>query len=163
VRGFRVPAEPEVKLAAAVTKALPGELQELRKTGRDAVLLVPPMGEVMLGVWRAETVVLGERIQKVVFSVDGESQLTRTHPPYAAEVRLAPFPREQIVKVDGYDEAGALVGSDEIVLNQARGTFRVTIAEPKAGARPKAKATVRAEIVVPEERRVERVELRLND
>jgi len=55
------------------------------------------------------------------------------------------------------------VASDEIVLNQARGTFRVTIAEPKAGARPKAKATVRAEIVVPEERRVEKVELRLND
>jgi len=162
-RGFRVPDAPEVKLAAAVSKAVPGEVQELRKAGRDAVLLVPPMGEVMLAVWRAETVVVGDRIKKVVFSVDGESQLTRTHPPYAAEVRLSPFPREQIVKVDGYDDAGLLVASDEIVLNQARGTFRVTIAEPKAGARPTAKATVRAEIVVPEERRVERVELRLND
>jgi len=162
-RGFRVPDAPEVRLAAAVVKALPGEVQELRKAGRDGLLLVPPMGEVMLAVWRAETVVVGDRIKKVVFSVDGESQLTRTHPPYAAEVRLSPFPREQIVKVDGYDDAGILVASDEIVLNQARGTFRVTIAEPKAGARPTTKATVRAEIVVPEERRVERVELRLND
>ncbi len=163
IRGFRVPDAPEVKLAAAVVKALPGEVQELRKAGRDGLLLVPPMGEVMLAVWRAETVVVGDRIKKVVFSVDGESQLTRTHPPYAAEVRLSPFPREQIVKVDGFDDAGILVASDEIVLNQARGTFRVTIAEPKAGARPTTKATVRAEIVVPEERRVERVELRLND
>jgi VWFA-related protein len=162
-RGFRVPDAPEVKLAAAVVKAVPGEIQELRKAGRDGLLLVPPMGEVMLAVWRAETVVVGDRIKKVVFSVDGESQLTRTHPPYAAEVRLSPFPREQIVKVDGFDDAGILVASDEIVLNQARGTFRVTIAEPKAGARPTTKATVRAEIVVPEERRVERVELRLND
>jgi VWFA-related protein len=166
-RGFHVPDAPEVKLAAAVSKALPGEVQELRKAARDAVLLVPPMGEVMLAVWRAETVVVGDRIKKVVFSVDGESQLTRTHPPYAAEVRLSPFPREQIVKVDGYDDAGLLVSSDEIVLNQARGTFRVAIAEPKAGARAALrsgqKATVRAEIVVPEERRVERVELRLND
>jgi Ca-activated chloride channel homolog len=166
-RTFRVPDAAVVKLAAAMAKAVPGELQELRRAGRDAVLLVPPMGEVMLGVWRAETVVVGERIKKVVFSVDGEPQLTRTHPPYAAEVRLSPFPREQIVKAEGYDEAGALVSSDEIVLNQARGAFRVTIAEPKAAARlalrTGAKATVRAEVVVPEERRVQRVELRLND
>jgi VWFA-related protein len=166
-RTFRVPDTTVVKLASAVARAVPGELQELRKAGRDAVLLVPPMGEVMLGVWRAETVVVGDRIKRVVFLVDGESQLTRTHPPYAAEVRLSPFPREQIVKAEGYDEAGALVSADEIVLNQARGTFRVTIAEPKAAVRAKvrtnSKATVRAEVVVPEERRVERVELRLND
>lgn len=163
-KSFQVPAAPRVELAGAVGAALPGETQKLHIAGRDSLILLPPLGEVMLGVWRAESLVSGDRIRKVVFRVDGEAQLTRTHAPYAAEVRLSPFPREQVVRVEGYDEAGALVAADEVVLNQARGTFRVTIAEPKAGARIKTeKATVRAEIVVPEERRLKSVELRLND
>jgi Ca-activated chloride channel family protein len=163
-KSFRVPDAPVVKLNAAVAAALPGENQPLRIAGRDSLILLPPMGEVMLSVWRAETLVSGDRIRKVVFRVDGEAQLTRTNPPYAAEVRLSAIPREQVVRAEGYDEAGALVAADEVVLNQARGTFRVTVAEPKAGARLKSdRATVRAEIVVPEERRLQSVELRLND
>jgi Ca-activated chloride channel family protein len=166
-QGFRVPDAPVVKLASAAAVAVPGEAQTLRLATHDTLYLLPPFGEVMLGVWRAETLVAGDRITKVLFLVDGEAQLTRTHPPYAAEVRLSPFPREQVVRAEGYDDAGALVAADEIVLNQARGTFRVAIAEPKASAHPAAhtndKAKVRAEIVVPEERRIERVELRLND
>jgi VWFA-related protein len=165
-RGFRVPETPVTTLEGAVAAAVPGEMQPLKVAGRDSLLLLPPMGEVMLGVWRAETLINGDRIEKVVFLVDGEAQLSRTKPPYSAEVRLSPFPREQVVRVEGYDAAGALVAADEIVLNQARGAFRVTVAEPKAGAHPPrthAKAAVRAEIVVPEERRLERVELRLND
>jgi len=166
-KSVRVPAAPHAEiteLAGAVAAALPGEAQKLHIAGRDSLILLPPMGEVMLGVWRAESLVTGDRIRKVVFLVDGEAQLTRTHAPWAAEVRLSPFPREQVVRVEGYDDAGALVTADEVVLNQARGTFRVTIAEPKAGARIKAdRATVRAEIVVPQERRLQSVELRLND
>jgi Ca-activated chloride channel family protein len=170
-KSLRIPDAPVVTIAGAVANAaLPGETQKLLLAGRDSLFLLPPMGEVMLGVWRAETLVTGDRIHKVVFLVDGEAQLARTHAPYAAEVRLAPFPREQVVRAEGYDDAGALVLADEVVLNQARGTFRVTIAEPKAGAHLRSdkvikngKATVRAEIVVPEERRIQSVELRVND
>jgi Ca-activated chloride channel family protein len=163
-RGFRVPDAPVKTLAAAAATALGGTAQPLHLPGRDSLILLPPMGEVMLGVWRAETLVSGDRIEKIVFLVDGETQLTRTHAPWAAEVRLSPFPREQVVRAEGYDADGTLLASDEIVLNQARGTFRVTIAEPKAGAKIRGdKATIRAEIVVPDERRLQSVELRLND
>jgi Ca-activated chloride channel homolog len=165
-RGFQVPEAPVATLKEAVAAASTGTMQPLHIAGKDSLLLLPPLGEVVLGVWRAETLVTGDRIEKVVFLVDGEAQLSRTRPPYSAEVRLSPFPREQIVRVEGYDAAGALVASDELVLNQARGAFRVTIAEPKAGARPPlagSKATVRAEVVVPEESRLAHVELRVND
>jgi VWFA-related protein len=105
----------------------------------------------------------GDRIVKVVFLVDGESQYSRTRPPFSAEVRLAAFPREQVVKVEGFDANGELVASDEIVINQTRGAFRVMITEPAEGSRIGRRVRVRAEVTVPDENRVELVELRVND
>jgi VWFA-related protein len=107
--------------------------------------------------------VTGDRIQKVVFRVDGEAQLTRTQAPYSAEVRLDPFPREQVVRAEGYDADGVLVAADQVVLNQARGVFRVTIEEPRRGTHPTGQVAARADVVVPEEQKVESVEFKVND
>jgi len=65
--------------------------------------------------------------------VDGEPQLSRTKAPYSAELRLASFPREQVVKAEGYDAEGELVAADEVMVNQTRGAFRVLITEPAEG------------------------------
>ena len=166
-RGFRVPAKTETKLAAgAVAAATRGELASLLPgTGKDRLILLPALGEVMIGTWRAEVLVSGPRITRVTYLVDGESQMTRTSPPYSAELRLAAFPREQVVRAEGYDDDGALVAADETVLNQARGTFRIRIAEPERGARIQraSKVTARAEVVVPEEQKVQKVEFLVND
>jgi hypothetical protein len=167
VRGFRVPSRPEVRLAPKVALAAArGEMLPAGIGGRDSVLLMPPVDEVMLGTWRADAMVSGDRIAKVVFLVDGEAQLSRTRPPYSAEVRLAAFPREQVVRVEGYDSAGELVSADQVTVNQTRGAFRVTVAEPEEGARIArrgARVMVRAEVAVPEDRRVESVEMKVND
>jgi Ca-activated chloride channel family protein len=164
VRGFRVPAKPEVRLAPkAALAAARGETLPATLGGRDSVLLMPPTDEVMLGTWRADAMVSGDRIAKVVFLVDGEAQLSRTRPPYSAEVRLAAFPREQVVRVEGYDSAGELVAADQATVNQTRGAFRVTVAEPVEGAKVGRHALVRAEVTVPEDRRVESVEMKVND
>jgi VWFA-related protein len=163
-RGFLVPEKPEARLARASTlSAAQGEMIPLTLAGKDSLVLVPPIDEVVLGTWRADAMVNGERIVKVVFLVDGEPQFSRTKPPYSAELRLAPAPREQVVKVEGYDEAGGLVASDEVMINQTRGAFRVMITEPAEGARIGRKVRVRAEVAVPDENRVELVELKVND
>jgi Ca-activated chloride channel family protein len=163
-RGFQVPAKPEVRLARASTlSASQGELIPLTLAGKDSLVLVPPIDEVVLGTWRADAMVNGERIVKVVFLVDGEPQLSRAKPPYSAEIRLAPVPREQVVKVEGYDAAGELVAADEVMVNQTRGAFRVMITEPAERARIGKRVKVRAEVAVPDENRVEHVELRVND
>jgi VWFA-related protein len=124
---------------------------------------VPPETEVVLGLWRAEALVTGERIVKVSFLVDGKTQLTRSRRPFSAELRLSQFPVQQVVRAEGYDAAGELVAADEVILNQTRGAFGVEIAEPPRGFVGYGTVRVRAEVTVPEERRVERVELRLND
>jgi hypothetical protein len=55
------------------------------------------------------------------------------------------------------------VAADEVVVNQPRGSFRVRIVEPARGVAAAGEVTVRAEVVVPEDRRVERVEFRIDD
>ena len=164
-RGFQVPSQPVTRIAAAATAAaMAGELlRPERATGPDTLLLMPPPGEVVLGLWRADTVVTGERIAKVVFLVDGEAQITRTRPPYSSEVRLARFPKEQVVRVEGYDAAGELVAADQVLLNQPRGGFKVLITSPARGAKPSGRVQARAEVMVPEEQKLEGVEFRVND
>lgn len=161
-RGFRVPAEPTpepLPPGAAAGELLP----EAVHTGPDSLLLLPPPDDVLMGLWRTEAIVTGERIQKVVFLVDGKPQLTTTKRPFSAEVRLERYPTEQTVRAEGYDAEGKLVAADEVVLNQPRGTLNVRIAEPAKGARVEGRTQARAEIVVPDGRKVQSVEFRVND
>jgi Ca-activated chloride channel family protein len=162
-----VPTEPvpvaEPQVAEEVVLALGEELAMKRVAGRDSLLLVPPETDVVVGLWRAEALVTGERIQKVAFLVDGVTQLIRNRPPYSAELRLSNFPTEQIVRVEGYGTDDELLASDEVILNQPRGALAVRIVEPPRGRGAAGRVEVRAEVTVPEERRVAEVQFRLND
>ncbi|HEV7786478.1 MAG TPA: VWA domain-containing protein [Thermoanaerobaculia bacterium] len=166
-RGFRVPAAIQTLLPAAATAgAVGGETVSAGiagVVGSDTLLLLPAPAEVVLNTWEAQTVVTGSRIAKVVFLVDGQPQLSRTKPPYVADIRLATFPREQVVRAEGYDAGGALVAWDQVVLNQARGGFRVLITDPRRGTRSSGKVLAHAEVVVPEDHKVSEVEFRVND
>lgn len=166
-RGFQVPAAPipvaEPPVAPDAVLVTGEALAAKRIPGRDSLVLVPPEGDVVIGLWRAEALVTGERIAKVVFTVDGKEQLTRGKAPFTAELRLSRFPVEQVVTATGYDAAGAVVASDEVVINQPRGALKVRILEPPRGKAVHGTIPVRLEIVVPDERRVTKVELRLNN
>ncbi len=166
-RTFTVPKEPtavaELPVPDDAMVAMGEELALGRIVGRDSLLLVPPESDLILGLWRADVLVTGQRIQKVVFLVDGQPQLTRTSPPFTAEVRLAQYPREQLIRVEGYDQAGELVAADEAAINRARDAFKVRIVEPRAGASVTGSVTAVAEVVVPEERRIQKVEFRVDD
>jgi VWFA-related protein len=166
-RSLQVPWEPDasgaVTIAGGGTVSVGEEVARQRIQGADSLLLVPPETEVVIGLWRAEALVTGNRIQRVIFSVDDVPQFTRTSPPWTAELRLAQFPTEQVIKAEGYDAQGQVVAKDEVVLNQPRGTFRVRILAPERGQRVSGATRARAEVTVPEERKVERVEFRVGD
>jgi VWFA-related protein len=162
VRGFVVPREPvpvaEPPVPESAIASIAQGLENERFPGKDGLVLAPPEEEVVIGLFRAQAVVSGERIQKVVFLLDGAAQLTRSKPPFTAEIRLPNLPTESVVRAEGYDAQGVLVAADELVLNQPRGALRVRILEPKRGAPPAPQVHARAEIIVPEGRRVERLE-----
>ncbi|MFL6196882.1 MAG: VWA domain-containing protein [Thermoanaerobaculia bacterium] len=161
-RGFRVPSEPTPEPLPAA--AAQGQLSPAKTAaGADSLVLLPPTDDVLTGIWRAEALVTGERIQKVTFLVDGRAQLTTTKKPYSTEVRLERFPTEQTVRAEGYDAEGKLVAADEVILNQPRGGFNVRIVSPAKGAKPQDRVLARAEVVVPEGRRIQAVEFKVND
>ncbi len=163
-QGFAAPAQPqpivEPPLPGTAIVALAEELAATPLAGADALMLVPPQGEFLAGPWRAEAVVTGSRIVEVVFLVDGERQLARTLPPYTAELRLDTLPSMQLVRAEGYDAEGRLVAADQVTLNEPRGAFAVRITALERGG---AGVQAEAEVVVPEERRLEWVDFLVNE
>jgi len=161
-RVIKVPSEPVDRLGALVPAS--GEAVGVPLFARDAILLVPPADEVALGLWRAEALVAGTRIVKVVFKVDGELQLVRTRPPYEAEVRLSSTPKEQTIRAEGFDAQGVFVAADQFVINRARAAFVISILEPAENAKVHSGPfAASAEVVPPEGRKIESVEFRLDD
>jgi Ca-activated chloride channel homolog len=168
-RGFLVPGmpvRPPAPPALAAGGPAAGEQQKIENLlslSRDGVTLVPPEDDVVFGLWRAQALVTGNLITKVVFSVDDKPQFARNVPPYTVELRLKRLPTEQVVKADGYDGRGHLIASDHLVLNQPHGGLAVAIQQPPRGSHPVGRIEAVAEVTVPPERRVETVEFRLND
>ncbi len=165
-RGFRVPSVPassEMPISDEVLIAIGRDLGQKRIAGYDSLILVPPDSDVIFGLWRAEALVTGERIAKVAFFLDDKVQLIRRRPPFTAELRLSEFPTEQTVRAEGYDEAGEVVASDQVVLNQPHGELRVRILEPPRGRTAYGSVKAKAEVVVPEEKHVTKVEFLIND
>ncbi len=161
VRGFEVPYRTstlDLPVSEEAIAAIEDRAAVDVVKGKDSLLLIPPETDLVMGLWRAEVIVTGDAIQKVALSVDGVRQFQRTRPPFTAELRLAEYPEEQIVRAEGLDENGEVVASDEIVLNQQRGALRVRITDPARGGTAPGKTTAAAQVIVPEERRVESVE-----
>lgn len=161
-RTIEVPAEaiPEPRAAAALV----GQDLGLARAegGRDTVVLLPPIDDVVFGLWRAEAIVAGERIRRVVFYLDGKAQLTRAAPPWTAELRLPNIPEESVVRVEGLGADGEVVAADEILLNEPQGEARIKFLAPPRGRPASGRVRARAAVVVPQGQRVERVEFQLN-
>jgi len=163
-RGFTVPVDPvPEEEEAPPPNALGRDLALTRLERRDAIVLLPPVDDVVIGLWRAEAIVLGDGIDRVDFLVDGKTQLSRRSAPWSAELRLPVVPEETIVRVEGRDAMGEVVAADELLLNEPRGEPGVRILAPPRGREVSGDVKVRAAVVVPDDRRVESVEILVND
>ncbi|MEZ5314149.1 MAG: VWA domain-containing protein [Thermoanaerobaculia bacterium] len=165
-RGFTVPAEPIPEPEPTPEGAIEVAGQETgltKRAARDALVLMPPLSDVVFGLWRAEAIVVGERIRRVAFYVNGSRQLERSAAPWSAELRLPNLPTELVVRAEGLDEKGEVVAADEVFLNEPQAEPKVRLLAPERGKRVVGRAVARAAVVVPEGKRIESVEFRLND
>ena len=163
---LRVPEEPRRGDREALELALQSpdrRLDEQLDRGPDGLVLLVPPREVVFGGLRAHAAVKGERIREVAFLVDGQRQISRTTAPWMVELALPRIPRPLAIRAEGYDAGGVLVAADEVFLNQPRGRLDVEIVRPERGAAPRAAFTAEALVTVPESRRVEWVEFRLDE
>jgi len=164
VHVLRVPRSVERVVEGGLGGTVPvEEVAAVTLAGKDSLVLVPPVTDGLSKAWRAEALVTGEQIRKVVFSVDGQEQLIRTRPPFTADLGLADLPVEQVVTAVGYDRGGEVVAEDSIVLNKARALFRVDIVSPRDPRSARGRVMARAEVSVPDESRLEAVDFLLND
>ena len=160
---IRAEATPQEIDPDQLVVAIGENLSKQTVAGYDSLVLVPPAADVVFGLWRAEALVTGTRIKRVRYYVDDNMIMSRKGPPFTAELRLADYPREQIIRAEGFSDSGELVASDEVVINQPRGELRVRIINPKRGTQANGEVDVSAEVVVPEEKVVEEVQVKVNE
>ena len=87
----------------------------------------------------------------------------KTAPPYNVELDLGSYPDLHTVRVEALDDAGLEVASDEVLINGGGYRFSINLVEPYKGKRYANSLRARAEVEVPADRTVERVEFYLNE
>ncbi len=146
-------------LAVAVLALMAGVVSPAH--AGDVVRLLPPDPGELSGRVMFEALVIEPEPWSVVFLVDGVEADSRKLPPWQARVRLDEPPREQTVRVEVRNRSGAVLGSDELIVNRPRRALRVTIEalEPLG----ESGVSVRARVSVPESVELESVAVFMNE
>ena len=144
------------------TEMLFAEATAAIEAGETSIRLVPPGGELHTGSVRIDSLVSGG-VDKVRFYLDERLVLTKNRPPYNVELDLGSYPDLHTVRVEALDDTGQEVASDEVLINGGGYRFAVNLVEPYKGKRYANSLRARAEVEVPEDRTVERVEFYLNE
>lgn len=134
-----------------------------RMHAKTSLALVPPETEIVVGEYRANVRVGGGDVVAVRFLVDGKLQTTQSRAHPGALLRLAKYPTQQVIRVEGLNGEGQVVASDELILNQQQGELRVRIEEPPHGVSVSGTAQARAAVVVPKGRQVVSVVFRVGE
>ena len=129
----------------------------------NTVRILRPRGELQAGLVRFDTLITGEAIREVQFHLDGRPLLRKNRPPYSVELDLGQVPRTRILRAEGFDNAGAEIAWDELQVNASAHRFRVRLVEPRRGQHYEKSLRAEAEVEVPEDGALERVELYLNE
>jgi VWFA-related protein len=151
-----VPEDPE-------TARLLAEADAMLSGGGTALQIVPPREEIQTGYVRFDTLATWQAIERVAFSLDGETLLAKTRPPFSVELDLGPVPRPRTLEAVAYDGGGEELARDELLINAGGNRFSVELIEPRRGKTYRESLTVEADVLVPEGKTVERVEVFWNE
>jgi VWFA-related protein len=124
--------------------------------------LVGPEGDAVSGLCRFEAITR-EEVVRVTFLLDSESILTKNRPPFDIDLDLGPLPRLTTVTVVGYDSSGEEIARDGYTLNVGRERFFVNLVPVSPSEGGGGQVRVAAELNIPSESELERLELFWND
>lgn len=129
----------------------------------NTIRLVPPRGELQAGLVRFDTLTTGTAISDVQFDLDGRAILRKNKPPYSVELDLGQVPRTRTLRATAFDDAGKEVAWDEIQVNASSHRFRVRLIEPRRGVHYDRSLRAEAEVEIPEDGTLDRVEFFVNE
>lgn len=161
-----VPEQPDAPppLVAAARAEVRSAVENAKEAGlvASAISLLPVAKEIVTGLQRFETKV-AEGIRAVDFYLNGTKVMTKTRPPFDADLNLGPMPRKHTVRVIAYGPSGRPVGEDEYIVNEGREVFRVRILSPEKGSKAAGPTKVVAAVAVPEGKALQKVEFFSNE
>ena len=124
--------------------------------------LVGPEGDAVSGLVRFNALVRPE-VSKVTFFLDNEAILTKNRPPFGIDLNIGPLPKLTAVMVVGYDASGKEIARDGYTLNVGRERFYVRLKPISASDTRGDMVRVVAELNIPSDGELERLELYWND
>ena len=127
-----------------------------------AIAILPIAKELATGLQRFETKT-AEGIRAVDFYLNGSKVMTKTRPPFDADLNLGPLPRKHTIRVVAYGFDGRSVGEDEYIVNEGKEVFRVRILTPEKGTRVSGPVKVAASVAVPEGKALQKLEFYSNE
>ncbi len=152
----RPPPDAEsAEIFAAATAALTFDATTLE--------LIPPRGDMQSGMVRFDTLTTGDDIVEVVFSLNDHTALRKRRPPWSVEFDLGEVPSTHELRAVAFNAEGEQVATDELLINGGVHRFGVRLIEPLPGVTYTNEVTATADVSVPEDSVVERVEFYLNE
>jgi VWFA-related protein len=124
--------------------------------------LVGPEGEAVSGLVRFEALARPE-VSRVTFFLDNEAVLTKNRPPFDIDLNVGPLPKLTAVMVVGYDASGKEIARDGYSLNVGRERFYVRLKPISASDTAGDRVRLAAELNIPSDGELERLELFWND
>ena len=140
----------------------PDDLDSEPATAHSISLRVP-RDRLLTGRTRVEARTTGDQIHRVAFSLDGRQLLSKGRPPYELDIDLGRTPRPRVLLAEATDADGVLLAEDEILLNSGPHRFDVRLIEPQRGRTYRRSLRAVAEVELPEQESLDRLEVFLND
>ncbi len=123
------------------------------------VEILEPAEPLLVGEVEIEAVTTGGPIERLEFLLDGEAAGSDDVPPYAVLLGLGAEPRPRLVEAVAYDPTGREIARGATTLNAGPGRFAVRLVAPLPGSGGR---RAEVEVDVPEDRRLDRLELFVN-
>ncbi|HYR27464.1 MAG TPA: VWA domain-containing protein, partial [Thermoanaerobaculia bacterium] len=163
-----------------VPEALPAEPAKVATTAPEAVAapatpaappvaiapslrLIAPPEMIVSGVKTFDTVIEGDAIKAVEFSLDGRKLAVRRTPPFALDIDLGEIPHMRRVRAVGLDAKGKPVVGDDVFVNRGTEPFRVRIASPRIAPNISGPTRVEIDVDVPDGEALDSLQLFWNE
>jgi VWFA-related protein len=158
---FDVPVPVLPTLPAADAKAEEA-VDRVAHAQEPALALQGPEGEGVTGVQRV-TALVGPKVAKVQFLLDGRPIMTKNRPPFEVDLDLGPLPRLASIVAVALDANGQELDRRRIDVNIGRERFLVRLQPVGASDRQGGKVHASVTVNVPTDRKLSRVELYWNE
>ncbi|HEX8173472.1 MAG TPA: VWA domain-containing protein [Thermoanaerobaculia bacterium] len=153
--------EPAVQAATATPAAAPAKSEA--KAVETSLRIIPPTDEIVSGVQSIETIITGDAIKAVEFSMDGKKLAVRRQPPYALDFDFGVVPQTRRIRAVALDANNKPIAGDDLVVNSGTDPFRVRITSPRVAPSVSGPVRVEMDVSVPDGEELAALELFWNE